>query len=82
MELTTLPNIGKVVAERLKLAGIPDAETLRALGSREAFLRIRATGEPGCLSMLCGLEGAVRGVRWHLLPNEVKDELKRFLRKS
>jgi len=79
MELTELPNIGIVVSKRLKQAGIADAETLRAVGAKEAFLRLRTSGDPGCLSLLCGLEGAVRGVRWHQLPPDVKAGLKSFL---
>ena len=31
-------------------------------------------------NMLYALEGAIRGVRWHDLPKEVKDELKAFHR--
>jgi DNA transformation protein len=76
-ELTNLPNIGAVVAEKLRAAGVTTAEQLKALGSVEAALRLRALAkrpeDAPCASMLNGLEGAIRGVRWHAIP---KDERK------
>lgn len=79
MELTDLPNISKVNAQKLRDAGITTPEELRALGSKEALVRVRMESDPGaCLSMLYGLEGAIRGVRWHSLPDDVKEELRAF----
>lgn len=79
MELTDLPNISKVNAQKLRDAGIQTPEDLRKLGSKEALVLVRMKSDPGaCLSMLYGLEGAIRGVRWHSLPNEVRDELRAF----
>ncbi|MDF2874862.1 MAG: hypothetical protein K0R22_1545 [Sporomusa sp.] len=77
-QLSELPNIGIVLAERLKTAGISDSVALRALGSKAAFMRIRANDQGACLSMLYALEGAVQGVRWHRLDNAVKAELKEY----
>ncbi len=78
-KLTDMINISKVIAEKLEKAGITTPDELRAVGSREALIRVRATSDPGaCLSMLCGLEGAIQGTRWHNLPDEVKSELKAF----
>ena len=49
------------------------------MGARQAWRQIRALADPGiCLSALQALEGAVRGVRWHDLPAEAKQELKAF----
>ncbi len=80
-DLRSLPNIGNVAASALEAAGIATAEDLRRVGSREAFLRIRAAVDPTvCVSMLQGLEGAVQGVRWHSLDPEVKKELTAFYR--
>lgn len=79
MELTDLPNISKVNAQKLRDAGITTPKELRALGSKEALVRVRMKSDPGaCLSMLYGLEGAIRGVRWHSLPDDVKEELRAF----
>ena len=76
--LNQLPNIGKVVAEKLIQVGINTPEQLKAIGSEKAFIRIQTIDETACLSMLQALEGAVQGIRWHDLPKERKDELKEF----
>ncbi len=78
-ELSKLPNISKVNERKLMEAGIEGPEQLIAIGSREALLRVRSKSDPGaCLNMLYALEGAIRGIRWHDLPDEVKVELKEF----
>lgn len=65
----------------LEAAGIPDEDALRALGAREAFLRVRATvREDACLSMLTAFEAGVRGVPKRMLPTEVKADLADFYR--
>lgn len=77
-QLASMKNIGEELERRLKCAGIDTREDLIALGSREAFRRIKAVDSSACFNMLCALEGAVRGIRWHSLPKAVKDELKAF----
>ena len=79
-ELTDLPNIGKVVAEKLKEVGIASPEELRKVGAEQAFIRLQTIDDGACLCMLQGLEGAVQGIRWHNLPKERKEELKQFFR--
>ena len=79
--LEKLPNLGAVMVQKLKEAGIETPEQLKAIGARQAWKRIRALADPGiCFSALQALEGAVRGVRWHDLPAEAKQELKAFYR--
>lgn len=79
--LEELPNLGAVMVQKLKEAGIETPEQLRAMGAKQAWRQIRALADPGiCLSALQVLEGAVRGVRWHDLPPEAKQELKAFYR--
>jgi len=77
-ELTALPNLGKVLKAQLTEAGITTSEELLKSGSREAWLRIFAFDSSACYNRLLALEGAIRGVRYHLLPQEVKAELKEF----
>lgn len=79
-DLQTLPNMGKETIRRLKEVGINSASELKAVGSEQAYLRLRAIDPGACLSLLCGLEGAVQGVRWHQLPSERKEELKHFIK--
>ena len=76
--LTGLPNIGTEMAKQLNGIGITTFEQLKVAGSREAWLKILAMDSSACYMRLCGLEGAIRGVRWHCLPDEVKKELKEF----
>jgi len=79
-DLKKLPNIGKVVAEMLEQVGISSAEELKQVGSENAFIRLKTIDPGACFSMLCGLEGAVQGIRWHNLSPERKQELKEFLK--
>ncbi len=74
--LEDLPNIGKVLAGRLREAGIDTAEELRRLGDAVAFRRIRAVlPDDACVSTRCALAGAVRGVRWHALDVGLRKKL-------
>lgn len=78
-ELSSLPNISKVNELKLTQAGIKTPEQLKAIGSKEAIRMVRETSDPGaCLNMLYGLEGAIRGIRWHDLSDDVKKDLKEF----
>ncbi len=79
-DLHTLPNMGKDTIRRLKEVGINSVSELKAVGSEQAYLRLRAVDPGACLSLLCVLEGAVQGIRWHQLPPERKEELKQFIK--
>ncbi|GEM_PF-317270 len=78
-KLTDLANIGAVLAGRLEEAGIETAADLKTLGSIEAVLRVRAgmDDDAPCANMLYALEGAIRGVRWHGIPEDERAELRR-----
>ena len=75
-KLTHLPNIGPVLAEKLNRIGITTFETLEEMGSVEAVFRIGVTDETACYNMLYALEGAIRGVRWHAIPKNDRENLK------
>lgn len=77
-ELTTLPNIAAKMEEQLAGVGITTIEELKKVGSREAWLRILAVDPSACINRLCGLEGAVQGIRWHYLDGDTKKSLKEF----
>lgn len=77
-ELERLPNIGAVLSQQLNDVGITTHEELKSLGSKETWLRILAVDNSACYNRLCGLEGAIQGIRWHYLPDDVKKELKNF----
>lgn len=75
-DLASLPNIGEVLAEKLRVIGITGYDDLASMGSIEAVLRIGESEVSACYNMLYALEGAIRGVRWHALPKEERRKLK------
>jgi DNA transformation protein len=80
MAFENVPNIGKVVAEKLTQAGIEDIKDLIMVGSEQAFIRLKTIDPTCCINMLYALEGAVQGIRWHHLEKTRKDELLNFFR--
>ena len=76
-QLTDLPNIGSKVARLLQEAGLRTPHELRKAGTVTAALRILRVRphDPPCRSMLAGLEGAIRGVRWHQIPKAERESI-------
>ena len=79
-ELSKLPNIGKTVEEQLLQAGITTAEELKRTGAKAAWLKIQEIDETACIHRLLALEGAIRGIKKSLLPEEIKADLREFYR--
>ena len=77
-ELSKLPNIGKSVEEQLNQVGITSLEELKAVGAKNAWLKIQEIDESACIHRLMALEGAIHGVKKTMLPDEVKADLKQF----
>lgn len=77
-KLSELPNIGKTVEQQLNQIGIETIEQLLTVGSKQAWLKIRAIDASACINMLYALEGGIQGIRWHDLSQESKRELKEF----
>ncbi len=74
--LEDLPNIGKVLADRLRAAGIATPAQLLKLGDAAAFRRIRnELPDDACTHTRLALAGAVRGVRWHSLDADLRTKL-------
>lgn len=80
--LTSLPNIGKVLEERLKEVGIEAAEDLKSVGSENAFIRLQTVDNTACVNEILALEGAIQGVRWHNLDDSSKERLKMFYQQT
>lgn len=76
--LTSMMNIGREMARKLNSVGIDSPEQLLALGSREAFARLKKAYPQVCLVHLYALEGAVTQSEFNALPAAVKQELKAF----
>lgn len=80
-DLTSLPNIGSTLAEKLQAVGIENGQQLKVVGSEKAIIKIATLENSGaCINMLYALEGAIQGIRWHGLSKERKEELKEFYR--
>jgi hypothetical protein len=68
-DLRSMRNIGEVVAAELEAAGIRNGEALARAGAVGAAIRLKAAGFDVCRSKLSGLEGALRDLRWNLIPS-------------
>jgi len=79
-ELMELPNIGKTLAEKLSLIGIENAIQLKSMSAENAFVKLKTIDKDACINMLCAIEGAIQGIRWHDLDESRKEELKAFFR--
>ena len=76
--LTSLPNIGKDLSQKLLTLGINTPADLKSVGTENAYLQIKTLDPGACFSLLCALEGAIEGIRWHNLSAERKQELLQF----
>ena len=77
-ELSELPNIGKIVEEQLNQVGIFTFEELKAVGAKQAWLKIQEIDSSACIHRLLALEGAIQGVKKTDLAPEMKKELGEF----
>ncbi|MEO6394512.1 MAG: TfoX/Sxy family DNA transformation protein [Devosia sp.] len=79
-EIEETPNIGAVLGKRLRKVGIDTREKLEAMGYADAFLRLCAEfPEDACVHTRLALAGAVRGIRWHDLPQKLQAEVTKGL---
>lgn len=76
--LTSMMNIGREMAVKLTAVGIDSPEKLSAVGSKQAFLKLKEKYPGVCLVHLYALEGAVQNTEFNRLPEEKKRELKEF----
>jgi DNA transformation protein len=77
-DLTDLPNIGRTLADKLKMIGISTPRDLINTGSENAMIKIKTIDKEACINMLFALEGAIQGIRWHNLEKSKKLELTEF----
>lgn len=77
-DLTTMLNIGKEMASKLKSVEINTAEELIDIGSKEAFLRLKMKYPQVCLVHLYTLESAIQNVAFNCLSEKTKANLKEF----
>ncbi|MDE6110912.1 MAG: TfoX/Sxy family protein [Eubacterium sp.] len=77
-DLTSMRNIGKELERKLKLTGIDSAEALIALGSKEAYFKLKLRFPEVCSVHLYALQGAIDNIDFNMLPEEIKRDLKNF----
>lgn len=77
-ELQKLPNLGPVVESQLNQVKIETYEQLKAIGSQQAWVKIKAIDESACYNRLLALEGAIQKIKKKDLDPEKKAELKEF----
>lgn len=77
-ELTSMMNIGREMARKLKSVGIGSAEELVRAGAEQAFLKVKEKYPSVCLVHLYALEGAVCNREFNTLLESRKRELKEF----
>lgn len=77
-KLSDYPNIGKEIERQLNEVGITDIDQLKELGAEQVWLKIQTIDDSACINRLLGLEGAIRGIKKTLLPEDRKIELKEF----
>lgn len=77
-ELTSMMNIGKEMASKLKSVEIDSAEKLIEVGAKEAFYRLKMKYPQVCLVHLYTLEGAICNTEFNCLSESKKSELKEF----
>lgn len=77
-ELTSLKNIGVEMARKLQSVDINSAEDLIAIGSKEAFFRLKLRYPNICLVFLYVLQGAIDNIDYNRLSEEIKADLKEF----
>lgn len=77
-ELASMMNLGKEMTRKLNSVGIGCAEELMAVGSREAYVRLKAVYPNVCLVHLYCLEGAIQQVEYNNLSANTRKELKKY----
>ena len=79
--ISSLPGIGPVTQGRLEEAGIRTISDLKAIGSVEAYRRLKfMLPRRVSINALYGLEAALRGCHWLDLPQDVKTALQQEAR--
>jgi DNA transformation protein len=75
--LESLTNLGKISARQLAEIGIKTEADLRTAGAAAAYLKLKDHfGRGVSLNYLYALGGALKGVRWELMPEAERAALR------
>ena len=75
MTTAKMRNIGPKSAAWLRQVGLRSLEDLAAVGTVEAFMRVRRAGFKPGLNLLYAIEGALLDCHWPEVPEERRPEL-------
>lgn len=75
MSVQKLRNIGPKSAAWLRQVGLHTEEDIAAVGTVEAFMRIKRAGFKPTLNLLYSLEGALLGCHWQEVPESRRTQL-------
>ncbi|HZX75777.1 TfoX/Sxy family protein [Lysobacter sp.] len=70
-----LRNIGPKSAAWLRQVGLRTREDLAAVGTVEAFMRVKRAGFKPTLNLLYAIEGALQDCHWQEIPDTRRSEL-------
>jgi DNA transformation protein and related proteins len=71
-----LPNLGPACSIRLQAVGIHNLKDLREMGAVGAYCLVKNHGYPTSLNLLWAIYGALNGMKWNEVPDEIKSQLK------
>ena len=75
MTTAKMRNIGPKSAAWLRQVGLRSLEDLAAVGTVEAFMRVKRAGFKPGLNLLYAIEGALLDCHWQEVPEERRQEL-------
>ena len=75
MTTTKMRNIGPKSAAWLRQVGLRSLDDLAAVGTVEAFMRVKRAGFKPGLNLLYAIEGALLDCHWQEVPEERRQEL-------
>lgn len=75
MSGTKMRNIGPKSAAWLRQVGLRTHEDVAAIGTVEAFMRVKRAGFKPTLNLLYAIEGALLDCHWQEIPDERRQEL-------
>ena len=75
MSAAKLRNIGPKSAAWLRQVGLRSLEDIAAIGTVEAFMKVKRAGFKPSLNLLYALEGALQNCHWQEVPDARRDEL-------
>ena len=74
MSAAKMHNIGPKSAAWLRQVGLRTHEDIAAIGTVEAFMRVKRAGFKPTLNLLYAIEGALLDCHWHDVPTERRQQ--------